>query len=113
MSSSYFQRKKTIRTTVSRESIIVRVGSGLLFCLLLLGIPRLAPAQARWIPVAGGADRNQAFVISQNERGEIACREATSEERRRAAVHSGGGPMRVIYSGAPRRRDTAMTWDHS
>jgi hypothetical protein len=78
-------------------------GSGLLFCLLLLGMPRSAPALGLRISAAGGAVRNQAFVISQNERGEIACREATSDERRMAAMHNGGGPTRVIYSGAPRR----------
>jgi N-acetylneuraminic acid mutarotase len=105
MSSSSHRRKKTIRTTVSRDSIIVKVGSGLLFCLLLVGMPRPAPAQARWIPAAGNVLQNQTFVVSQNERGEVACREATSEERRLAATRNGGGPMRVIYSGAPRRKD--------
>ena len=53
MSSSYHRRQKTIRTTMSYESIIVRAASGLLFCLLLLGIAASAPAQTRWLPAAG------------------------------------------------------------
>lgn len=104
MSSSYHRRRKP-RRTVSCESIIVTAASGLLFCLLLLGMPCSAPAQGRWTPAGGSAVRNQAFVVSQNERGEIACREATSEESHMTTARSGGGPMRVIYSGAPRRGD--------
>jgi len=83
----------------------VRVAGGLLFCLLLLGIPLSATAQSRWNSTTGSTLRNQAFVLSTNERGETACRVATSEEARMAAARSGGGPMRVIYSGAPRRKD--------
>lgn len=105
MSSSYLQRKKNIRTTVSFKSIMVMVGSSLLFCLLLLGIPASAPAKARWNQTTSSTVRNRAFIVSQNERGEFVCREATSEERQRAAARSGGGPTRVIYSGAPRRKD--------
>src|SRR6185503_9934202 len=104
MSSSYLPGKKLLLTIASLESLGVRVGSGLLFCLLLLGIPRSAPGQARWIPT-GNTDRYQAFVVAANERGEIACRAATSDERRNAAARNGGGPMRTIYSGAPRRKE--------
>jgi N-acetylneuraminic acid mutarotase len=81
------------------------LGSRLLVCLLLLGVPATAPAKARWNQAGGSAVRNQAFVVSQNERGETVCREATFEERHATAARSGGGPMRVIYSGAPRRKD--------
>ena len=104
MSSSYHRRRKAIRT-VSCKAMTVRLGSGLLLCLLLLLIPGSAPAQSRWNAATDGVVRNQAFIVSQNERGEIACREATSEERRLTAARSGGGPMQVIYSGAPRRKD--------
>ena len=93
-----------MRKPMSGDSIIVRVGSGLLFCLLLPGMPRLAPAQGRHVPT-GSTVRNKAFVAVQNERGEIACRPATAEERRVSAARNGGGPTRVIYSGAPRRKD--------
>src|SRR5258706_4295030 len=106
MSSSY-PRRKNLRTTVSCESIIVMAGSRLLFCLLLLAVPASAPAKVRWNSATDRTDRNQAFIVSQNERGEIVCREATSEERQRVAGRNGGGPMRVIYSGAPRRKDLA------
>src|SRR5258705_3706434 len=80
-------------------------GSRLLFCLALLAVPASAPAKVRWNSATDRTDRNQAFIVSQNERGEIVCREATSEERQRVAGRNGGGPMRVIYSGAPRRKD--------
>src|SRR5258706_4811716 len=104
MSSSY-PRRKNLRTTVSCESIIVIGGSKLLFFLLLLAVPASAAAKVRWNSTTDRPDRNQAFIGSQNERGEIVCREATSEERQRVAGRNGGGPMRVIYSGAPRRKD--------
>src|SRR5258706_13745761 len=104
MSSSY-PRRKNLRTTVSCESIIVMAGSRYLFCLLLLAVPASAHAKVRWNSATDRTDRNQAFIVSQNERGEIVCREATSEERQRVAGRNGGGPMRVIYSGAPRRKD--------
>lgn len=90
---------------VSCESPLVMVGSRLLVCLLLLGIPASTTAKARWIPAAGSAVRNQTFVVSQNERGETACREATSKDPQMTAARGGGGPMRVIYSGAPHRKD--------
>src|SRR6476660_4619265 len=104
MSSSYPRRKKNT-LTVTNKSIVIMVGSRLLFCLLLLGVPASAPATARWNPAAGSTVHNQAFVVSRNERGETVCREATSEERQKVAARSGGGSMRVIYSGAPRRKD--------
>ena len=105
MSSSYRRRKQIIRTMAPWQPIIVMAGSALLFCLLMLAMPRSAAALGRWIPATADAPRTQAFVISQNESGEIACREATPDERRMAAVHDDGGPTRVIYSGAPRRKD--------
>src|SRR6185295_16585047 len=49
------------------------------------------------------ATRNQTFVNFQNKSGETTCRLATAEERRMVAARNGGGPARVIYSGAPRR----------
>src|SRR6185503_7938748 len=94
-----------MRRTTSNASIVVRLASGFLFCLLLLGIPKLAPAQRRSAPASGSTVRSQAFVSFQNERGQITCREATSDERSKSAVRSGGGSMRVIYSGAPRRKE--------
>src|SRR5882724_8880570 len=100
---SYFRRRQTIRALPCH--ILVRVGSGLLLCLMLLGTPRSAPAQARWNPNLGNTFRNQGFVVSQNERGEIACREATTAERKEVIQRHGGGPARVIYSGAPRSKD--------
>src|SRR5258706_16109606 len=103
MSSSY-PRRKNLRTTVSCESIIVMAGSRLLFCLLLLAVPASAPAKVRWNSATDRTDRNQAFIVSQNERGEIVCREATSEERQRVAGRNGGGPMCVAYFGGPPRK---------
>ena len=45
------------------------------------------------------------FVIYQNERGETTCRRATKAERDQINSRQKGGPTRVIYAGAPRRRD--------
>ncbi|MCU1268369.1 MAG: hypothetical protein JWM21_4687 [Acidobacteria bacterium] len=96
-------RRKTIQTA---DSCGIGAASGLLLGLLVLLVPWSVSAQARWVPSAVTSDRNQAFVVSQNGGGEVACREATSEERRRIIDRSGGGPVRVIYSGAPRRKDS-------
>src|SRR5512132_1763316 len=106
MSSSYVQGNKTLRTTMSFESVIATLPGGLLFCLLLMANPASAPAKARWNQTTGSPVPNQTFVVSQNERGEIVCREAKSDERQRIADRSSAGPMRVIYSGAPRRTDS-------
>src|SRR6185503_17428419 len=105
MSSSYFRQEKTILPAVLCGSSKPLVATRLLVCLILLGTPALAPAQTRETPATGNTVRSQAFVSFQNERGEITCREATSDERSKSAVRSGGGSMRVIYSGAPRQQD--------
>ena len=60
---------------------------------------------ANWSSSRDSGDGYQTFVVYQNERGEVTCREATSEEHRRIIERSGGGPTRLIYSGAPRRKD--------
>jgi N-acetylneuraminic acid mutarotase len=56
-----------------------------------------------WRSSRDGDERT--FVLYQDDKGEFGCREATSEERKRIADRSGGGPTRVIYSGAPRQKD--------
>src|SRR5258706_13960956 len=101
MSSSY-PRRKNLRTTVSCESIIVMAGSRLIFFLLLLAVPASAPAKVCWNSATDRTDRNQAFIFSQNERGEIFFCEATSAEGQRVAGRNCGGAKSVIDSGAHR-----------
>ena len=100
--------KKTIQTSLSREPIVAKASRGLLVCLLLLVVAASASAQGRWTSTADTPLHSHTFVVSQNENGEAACRDATSEERGMTVAHKSGGPMRVIYSGAPRRKDVLM-----
>jgi hypothetical protein len=48
------------------------------------------------------ARNSEAFVMYVNARGEVTCREATPDERRRIMERT--GDTTVIYGGAPRRR---------
>jgi alpha-tubulin suppressor-like RCC1 family protein len=50
-------------------------------------------------------DGDDTFVLYQNERGETVCRPATKVERDQINSRQLGGPTRVIYPGASRRRD--------
>ena len=47
---------------------------------------------------------DEIFIVYRNERGQFACREATKAERDRINKRSGGGPTRLIYSGARRSK---------
>lgn len=68
--------------------------------------------QTGWHPSAGGADTSPAFVLYQDERGDIACRQATRAEHQRISERGNGGPTRVIYEGAPLRSQMlyGATW---
>jgi uncharacterized repeat protein (TIGR01451 family) len=96
--------------------VLLRSGMWILSgtCALLLGAsgsPLSAKPQSGWTRLVSAGSHS--FVLFQDERGEIICREATDAENREIGDRKGGGSARVIYSGAPLRsqmRDGSQTW---
>lgn len=84
---------------------------------LLLGLPLSSRVTMQSINAPQGktpdADQYRAFVVYENERNEIVCRTASESEQKQIASRSGGGQTKLIYPGAPLRKEMpygAETW---
>src|ERR1044072_1369243 len=90
----------------------LKIGSIFLCSLLLAAAASSSIAKTR-AAQSPSRNRSHTYVISQKENGEAVCQDASLQQREAIADRSRGGPTRVIYSGAPRRKDLwyeVQTW---
>lgn len=61
-----------------------------------------------WRLSSAGEGREETFIVYRDEKGAATCRTATAEEHAEIVARNAGGVTRIIYSGAPRKRDLAQ-----
>jgi hypothetical protein len=81
--------------------------------LMFSAVPSVSAKRRNAWPAQNQRTGSQNFVVYQGEFGNTVCRKATEVENEQIAQRSAGGPIKLIYPGAPLRSqmpDGADTW---